>query len=148
VSKTLAQFNSELSLVANGTKTGTISVVDNGLVTEFRITTATNTASAKLVAGSVVLVDSTHITVKFDKPVYLAAASVPSDFTITGATSGTGLYLSAMPNVVASASNTVTLTLSAAATFVGTTTVTLHAAGAAKFLDVNGTAVTAGSTTN
>jgi hypothetical protein len=149
-SKSLAAFSSELSVVANGTKTGTISVVDNGAVTEFRITTATNTASATMTAvADPGTGGTTQLVLTFDKPVYLSEAWAPADFTIVGSSTHAVADSNAYPTDLAHISNQVNLMINPTTTFVNgeDLTVTLSATGAAKFLDANGVAATAGHVT-
>lgn len=115
VSKTLAEFKAELALVANGSKTATISVVDNVLVTEFRITTASSTASATLasVANPGTAGTVSDVLVTFSKPVYSNVTLVPADFTVKeGATDLPVDHIDAIS--LATINSTVTLTLATA----------------------------------
>ncbi|WP_432545409.1 beta strand repeat-containing protein [Kineococcus sp. SYSU DK004] len=152
--RTLPQFSAALSNIANGTQTGTIQVVDNGTTTEFRLATAANTARAQLAAvngqapGAVATV-----TLTFNRPVYFTGSPATGDFNVSvltapnTTTTASGQSTGA-PTTAATASTTITVDVAGdPVAIAGPLSVALTAQGAAKFLDVTGTAATPSSVT-
>nr|WP_240897059.1 cell wall-binding repeat-containing protein [Kineococcus vitellinus] len=147
-SQTADQFETALASVANGASTGSLQLVDNGAVTEWRLTTAAVTAAPTLVSASISVnaAGDDTVTLQFSKPVYYSAAPAPGDVTYGSASNA----ISAVsPTFAGTASNTITLTVAETLSAVpspATTAFTLTAQGAAKIKDANGVSVAAATT--
>ena len=98
-SATEAVYNAELLQIAQGYKTGVITVADSGTATNISLTT-TVTGAATLV--NAVHVSDTEVTLTFDKPVHV------TDNTAIDVSAGT--ITSIAPSTAATASVTVTIT--------------------------------------
>jgi hypothetical protein len=98
---TEAVYNAELLQIAQGYKTGVITMSDSGTVTNISLVT-TATGAATLI--NAVLNSATQITLTFDNAVHVTAVNA---LTYTG---GTGAIVSVAPSTSATASTTVVVT--------------------------------------
>jgi len=140
-SSTLAQFNSALSLVANGTNTATVELADNGTVTEYRLSTAANTATPAVTGLTSAATTGTTLNLMLNKPVTLSGSFAASDFTITKSSGGSTTSVTPSASAIAGGGTygtTIAITVPAV-TSGDLYSVTLTATGAAKVLDVTGT---------
>ncbi|SDQ10581.1 Putative cell wall binding repeat 2 [Quadrisphaera sp. DSM 44207] len=145
--KSFAQFEAELEAIKGLGRTGALTVVDNGTTTEFRIKSTVAAAAPVSVAKPTAPSTTTSVTLTFNHPVYLSGAAAPSDFVITKTTAGGAVssigYVSATPTTLTGASTSVTLTTASTTWAAGDVlSVQLTDTGAAKWLDVDGKAVT------
>lgn len=140
----LAAFETELAKVKSGEKTGSLAVSFSGNDVIYAITTAANTAEVTFTVEAATA-NATSITLTFSQPI-VSYTFPASGITLSGAAVG-AQTVDNVTVMTVNGTNSVVLTLSAALTATAgqELTVTISEAGAAKFVDINGNGVKAGS---